>query len=406
MHNWKIQRYKEAGFDEEQAINGLIVVMLDCWPVNLTAITRDFVKDHCPGMELMFVPAGGTGRFQINDTDLHAPYKNEIRLSAFAWYAATLQDLRKRLRDESITQSEFDFILKQSMTMPVLRDHAPEWAQSGVNKLLQPSENAGSRPPELQGYNIIKYGWHRIYLQHVKNPAFQTIAVEKCKARKAHRNAANSLIQLSARSQSMSGDATTASNEPSLESLLAVVAEYERALHEEEVPKEPAREEKAVSRNSQGSSRQRSFGKYAQNIATAESRSREETDKQLELHRNPRTSKRKKNEEATCTSNNKRAKRNSAPCVTKCGLCKKRGHRKPQCPNKANVLWLSDDDSDKDEDQDVEITTNGLVSGTDFYSDNRRNDDDMDDDSNDEDDDDDDMLCIAARNLVHFSNSN
>ncbi len=34
----------------------------------------------------MFVPAGGTGRYQINDTDLHKPFKDSVRFEACAWY--------------------------------------------------------------------------------------------------------------------------------------------------------------------------------------------------------------------------------------------------------------------------------------------------------------------------------
>jgi len=43
-----------------------IVLMLDCWPVNLTAEYRDFVKANCPGIRLMFIPAGGTGKYQVS----------------------------------------------------------------------------------------------------------------------------------------------------------------------------------------------------------------------------------------------------------------------------------------------------------------------------------------------------
>ena len=33
----------------------LHVVMLDCWPVNLSAITKRYVLDKCPGMALIFL---------------------------------------------------------------------------------------------------------------------------------------------------------------------------------------------------------------------------------------------------------------------------------------------------------------------------------------------------------------
>ena len=45
-------------------------------------------------MELMFVPAGGTGRYQINDTDLHKPFKDSVRFEACAWYRSMLKKLK------------------------------------------------------------------------------------------------------------------------------------------------------------------------------------------------------------------------------------------------------------------------------------------------------------------------
>lgn len=51
---------------EEAAKETRIILMLDCWPVNLTAKYREFVKEKCPGMRLLFIPAGATGKFQVS----------------------------------------------------------------------------------------------------------------------------------------------------------------------------------------------------------------------------------------------------------------------------------------------------------------------------------------------------
>ena len=32
----------------------------DCWPVNLTKKFRDEIVTSCPGIELMYIPAGAT----------------------------------------------------------------------------------------------------------------------------------------------------------------------------------------------------------------------------------------------------------------------------------------------------------------------------------------------------------
>ena len=38
---------------------------LDMWPVNLTKITKEHVKEECPGMIIRYVPAGATGLYQV-----------------------------------------------------------------------------------------------------------------------------------------------------------------------------------------------------------------------------------------------------------------------------------------------------------------------------------------------------
>ena len=40
-------------------------VVLDCWPVNLTDKFKKEVKAACPGMTLMYIPAGATGMWQV-----------------------------------------------------------------------------------------------------------------------------------------------------------------------------------------------------------------------------------------------------------------------------------------------------------------------------------------------------
>jgi hypothetical protein len=70
LHNAKIARLMkqtcEAGRTEEQAAKRLHVVMLDCWPVNLSAITKRHVLDKCSGMALIFLLVRGTGRYQTS----------------------------------------------------------------------------------------------------------------------------------------------------------------------------------------------------------------------------------------------------------------------------------------------------------------------------------------------------
>ena len=46
---------------------GVCLVYLDMWPVNLTDVTKEHVLKKCPGMIIRYVPAGGTGLYQVNE---------------------------------------------------------------------------------------------------------------------------------------------------------------------------------------------------------------------------------------------------------------------------------------------------------------------------------------------------
>ena len=58
-------------------------------PVNLSSEFRNAVEKLSNGrMELMFVPAGATGRYQVNDTHLHKPLKDYARKLVSLWLPA------------------------------------------------------------------------------------------------------------------------------------------------------------------------------------------------------------------------------------------------------------------------------------------------------------------------------
>jgi hypothetical protein len=57
---------------EEAEKTAECVWLLDCWPVNLRQDFREAVYKMSGGrMEILYVPAGATGRYQVNDTHLH-----------------------------------------------------------------------------------------------------------------------------------------------------------------------------------------------------------------------------------------------------------------------------------------------------------------------------------------------
>ena len=89
------------------------VIFLDCWPVNLTLEFRTELRQKCPGLEIIYIPAGATGLFQVGDTDLHAPYKARYREHVKAWYMGKMESLAEKLAASAGTaMDKLDHLLK------------------------------------------------------------------------------------------------------------------------------------------------------------------------------------------------------------------------------------------------------------------------------------------------------
>lgn len=143
LNSFYSNKLSRKGYNEIHAKVGVCVVYLDMWPVNLTQITKDHVRDNCPGMVIRYVPAGGTGRFQVGDTDLHYPYKAAIKLAFYSWYSLSAKALQKRRLEELITAEEYKVSLSLLLSMGVLRDEAPVWAHAGIANITDPRHREG-----------------------------------------------------------------------------------------------------------------------------------------------------------------------------------------------------------------------------------------------------------------------
>jgi hypothetical protein len=139
QHIWKwvVEETARDNAANKTSLAPQAVLMLDCWPVNLTKEFRDVIKQSCPGLVLMFVPAGATGRYQVrhdvsqvatmfhrrsvhtrylglqflfkflwalwaylqvNDTHFHKPLKSSHRTTAHEWFVERVVRLRRQLR--------------------------------------------------------------------------------------------------------------------------------------------------------------------------------------------------------------------------------------------------------------------------------------------------------------------
>ena len=78
---WVVEEWKRDGLPGPPRC----IYFLDCWPTNLTEDLKAWVKAECPGMEMRFIPAGATGKYQVNDTHLHKTLKATATAEAQAW---------------------------------------------------------------------------------------------------------------------------------------------------------------------------------------------------------------------------------------------------------------------------------------------------------------------------------
>ena len=106
-------------------------------PVNLSSEFRNAVEKLSNGrMELMFVPAGATGRYQVHDTHLHKPLKDYARKLASLWYAARMKVLNQMRSKEtsSISAEDYQSRVSKLMSVVILRNKAPEWLWFSVER--------------------------------------------------------------------------------------------------------------------------------------------------------------------------------------------------------------------------------------------------------------------------------
>ena len=133
-------------------------------------------------MELLYVPAGGTGRYQVNDTHLHKPMKGYAQKLASKWYTAQVMALNKLRRPTDAGVSpidETDYRARMSNLMSIGRLHnmAPIWLDEAVKYI--------SKPIEGEGRNLIKKGWDQLYMEPIMEEGFLE------EAKKAQKEAAN-----------------------------------------------------------------------------------------------------------------------------------------------------------------------------------------------------------------------
>lgn len=96
--------------------NAPMVVLLDCWSVNTSMDFKEWILSEYKGLiRIRYIPAGLTGKCQINDTYFHAPYKHWVVKEAENWYSELYLRLLNRFESKEISEEDFKNLLTKAM---------------------------------------------------------------------------------------------------------------------------------------------------------------------------------------------------------------------------------------------------------------------------------------------------
>lgn len=177
IYRWHLEETaKDLNISLQEARKHVNAVhLLDCWPVNLTDKFREHVRINCPGMELMFIPAGDTGSKQVNDTDMHKPMKDCQRHECEKWFLGKYHSYLLAHERDEIDAATLEGNVAALMGKHILRQKVPIWLETSVQHLLRLLPDGG---------NIISNGWKRIYLDTALNKEFLAEALAERERRR------------------------------------------------------------------------------------------------------------------------------------------------------------------------------------------------------------------------------
>ena len=136
-----------------KARDAMMVLLLDCWPVNIKKEFRDWVSAIYPFIRLRYIPAGMTCLKQINDVFVHAPYKKYMRTQAENWYQEEMGFLVTKSNTAVITREQFEAQSNRLLSLPNLRNLSVTWNRNALSTIT--SRNYGT---ENKPMNLIRKG--------------------------------------------------------------------------------------------------------------------------------------------------------------------------------------------------------------------------------------------------------
>ena len=124
--------------------NAKMVLLLDCWPVNLSKEFREWVAKTYPFILLRYIPAGLTGGWQINDAYLHRPLKLHVRVAAEKWYCDKMAIALEQLSTGAMTEVELGAFANSLMGIKTLRDNSVLWVVEALAAICKKDDDGNT----------------------------------------------------------------------------------------------------------------------------------------------------------------------------------------------------------------------------------------------------------------------
>ena len=113
---------------------------------------------------------GRRGKFQINDTYFHGPYKQWVRNEAEKWYQEQFTTMIERLDNGHLQISSMDDEIKKLMGLANLRNLSIKWNHTAMQKLAAVINDRGE--------SLISKGWgDKESYGQIFNETFQNAAM-------------------------------------------------------------------------------------------------------------------------------------------------------------------------------------------------------------------------------------
>ena len=141
-----IREGKIQGVQQQQQAkkHAKLVLLLDCWPVNVSKEFREWVAATYSFILLRYIPAGLTGGWQINDAYLHRPLKLSVRVSAEDWYCGEMAAALEQLSTGVITEVELGAFANSLMSIKTLRDNSVHWVVKALAEISKVDEDGNT----------------------------------------------------------------------------------------------------------------------------------------------------------------------------------------------------------------------------------------------------------------------